>query len=389
MQTTTIDGELFKHYDLEQIYKDALYDQLELSEIFEQYLLAKYSISKDSPFLIIGMWLGETYQEEHLRVQSSLENYDGGITEPNKRVICLPLQKLVLCILHPMTERKTYHYFQQKIQNEWCLFSPESSIFIAQRCTGLADMATVLPTLLPQLHWNLVLGSRILIYPDKIKTLHITPFIYPTELDGLVETALLHRDIPALRDAFVKLWNISRHEVHTPDVLKSACTRFAILTAHIFSIHDKKRNEVALEEMLKALLASVYWAEIWHIILEFTVEMLKENEDEKEQSLLIIEAKKIMQYHYSSGITLEETADRLHVTEEYLSTVFKKETGITFSETIRSYRINKVKDLLVSSRLKIHDIAQAAGYSDGKYMSRVFREMVGMSPNEYRKARAD
>lgn len=77
---------------------------------------------------------------------------------------------------------------------------------------------------------------------------------------------------------------------------------------------------------------------------------------------------------------------RLFVTEEYLSRQFKKETGKSFSETVRGYRIEKVKKLLLNTHLKLNQIAELAGYSDPKYMSKVFKEEVGVLPNEFRKA---
>ena len=61
--------------------------------------------------------------------------------------------------------------------------------------------------------------------------------------------------------------------------------------------------------------------------------------------------------YYSEGITLEETASRLYVSEEYLSTQFKKETQSSFTETVRKFRIEKIKDLLLNSKLKLNQIA--------------------------------
>lgn len=92
-----------------------------------------------------------------------------------------------------------------------------------------------------------------------------------------------------------------------------------------------------------------------------------------------------MQEYYNQGITLEEIAEKLHVSEEYLSTQFKKETGKTFTETIKKYRLEHIKQLLLQSSLKLNQIADMVGYSDPKYMSKVFKEEVGMLPTEFRK----
>ena len=97
-------------------------------------------------------------------------------------------------------------------------------------------------------------------------------------------------------------------------------------------------------------------------------------------------AKEMIRKYYSQGLTLEQTAERLFVSEEYLSSQFKRETGKTFTETVRKYRIKKVKELLSETHLKLNQIAELSGYSDPKYMSRVFKEEVGMLPTEYRKS---
>ncbi len=62
-----------------------------------------------------------------------------------------------------------------------------------------------------------------------------------------------------------------------------------------------------------------------------------------------------------------------------------KRDGRTFTETIRGYRIERIKELLTATNWKLTKIAELAGYTDPKYMSRVFKEETGMLPLEYRK----
>ena len=56
---------------------------------------------------------------------------------------------------------------------------------------------------------------------------------------------------------------------------------------------------------------------------------------------MVKQAKKLIRKYYDQGITLEEIANRLYVSEEYLSAQFKKETGSTFTETIIQNRKSK------------------------------------------------
>ena len=83
--------------------------------------------------------------------------------------------------------------------------------------------------------------------------------------------------------------------------------------------------------------------------------------------------------------TLEEAERQLSVSPEYLSRQYKKETGLSFSEDLRRLKVEKVKTLLIGTTLNLTKIAAMTGFSNPKYMSRVFKEEVGVLPAEYRK----
>ena len=66
----------------------------------------------------------------------------------------------------------------------------------------------------------------------------------------------------------------------------------------------------------------------------------------------------------------------------------KKETGTSFTETVRKFKIMHVKELLLDTDLKLNQIAAMTGFSNPKYMSKVFKQEEGMLPNEYRRINA-
>ncbi len=119
---------------------------------------------------------------------------------------------------------------------------------------------------------------------------------------------------------------------------------------------------------------------------EFLFDYIKPREEEKEVTHLTVRrVRSMIQEFYQSGITLDEIASKLNVTPEYLGTQFHKEMGLTFSTYMKNFRINKAKELLCGTHMKLYEIAAKVGYSDPKYFSKVFKEMTGQLPADYRK----
>ena len=84
------------------------------------------------------------------------------------------------------------------------------------------------------------------------------------------------------------------------------------------------------------------------------------------------------------GVTLEEVAQSLDITPEYLSTLFNREMGENFSNFLKKFRMSHAKRLLRETDKKIGEIAIEVGYSDPKYFNRVFKAEEGISPGEFR-----
>lgn len=58
---------------------------------------------------------------------------------------------------------------------------------------------------------------------------------------------------------------------------------------------------------------------------------------------------------------------------------------LTFSEYVTRRRIQRAKELLMTTNLPINDIAEESGYKTAKYFIKIFRELEGMTPSAYRK----
>ncbi|MEK5490142.1 response regulator [Paenibacillus sp. FSL R7-0297] len=96
---------------------------------------------------------------------------------------------------------------------------------------------------------------------------------------------------------------------------------------------------------------------------------------------------KIRQYirsRLSEEITRDELAASVYLNPAYLSRLFKKETGLSMSDVIIQERLQKAKQLLEETELKITDIAERVGYTSLGSFSNLFKRMVGVTPQHYR-----
>lgn len=89
--------------------------------------------------------------------------------------------------------------------------------------------------------------------------------------------------------------------------------------------------------------------------------------------------------NYAGRLTLEDTARAVSLSPDYLSRIFRQETGNTFNHYLNQVRITKAKELIRHSDLRLTDISQMVGYDDQSYFTKVFRRLTGTAPNAYRK----
>ena len=89
--------------------------------------------------------------------------------------------------------------------------------------------------------------------------------------------------------------------------------------------------------------------------------------------------------HVSQQITLEEIASAVGYTEYYLTKKFKSETGVRMVDYIKEARIQQAKVLLLSE-LSIQEISDELQFNTRSYFSKVFKEVTGMTPVQYRES---
>lgn len=93
----------------------------------------------------------------------------------------------------------------------------------------------------------------------------------------------------------------------------------------------------------------------------------------------------VIRRNYHEPLKVSELAKQVGYTENYLSVLFKKETGETIMDFIARIRMDRARELLKDPRYKIYEVSEMVGYPDSNYFGKQFKKMEGLLPLEYRK----
>lgn len=109
------------------------------------------------------------------------------------------------------------------------------------------------------------------------------------------------------------------------------------------------------------------------------------NETDSEYSYHANRILTYIQIHFRKDLSLDHLAERMNLHPNYISSLFKKETGQTFVNYLNMLRIQAAQELLMSnSDLSVSSIGQQVGYDSKCYFSKVFKKYTGTTPGAYR-----
>ncbi len=112
--------------------------------------------------------------------------------------------------------------------------------------------------------------------------------------------------------------------------------------------------------------------------------LLVKNHSMKSYSLLVQKVITQIDLDLTADLSLKTQAKLQNVNASYLSSLFKKETGMTLTEYVNKKRIDQAIFLLNSTSMQIQTIAQYCGIPDVNYFTKTFKKYIGKTPREYR-----
>jgi len=108
-------------------------------------------------------------------------------------------------------------------------------------------------------------------------------------------------------------------------------------------------------------------------------------EAQLDENFLISQLKDYIAKNFESKITLDDLAQIVHYNPSYISSLFKKNTGLGINDYITNIRIKEATRLLVDTDKSIDDIAGSVGLSNNSYITYLFKKSLGITPSAYRR----
>jgi AraC-like DNA-binding protein/ligand-binding sensor protein len=99
---------------------------------------------------------------------------------------------------------------------------------------------------------------------------------------------------------------------------------------------------------------------------------------------VIARAKQFIAEHQTEELSLDQVAKSVHTSKFYFCKLFKKATGVNFTDYLSRVRTERAKNLLLNPNLRVSEIAYEVGFQSLTHFNRVFKRILGQSPTEYR-----
>lgn len=276
---------------------------------------------------------------------------------------------------------------QRQVQQ---LLNLQISIGISAPFYELGGIGSAYREGLDALKHRMILGAGIIIQYDQMNEhRHVLQLSYPQQLEHELLDAIKVAEEERAKELLTQLLHSVFQSDRSPHEFQFPLTR--LLNNLIISMQEsgitlkqlKHQQGSLLEQLLKIQHKQEIERWFWKTVIQPLVVIYRDRQEEQYHKLSekIID---LVQQYYDTDLTLEECAARLHYNANYLSSVFRKETSVSFSDYLTMYRFKMAKKWLAESDIAIKDIAAKLRYNNPQNFIRSFRKHEGMTPGQYR-----
>ncbi|MDX8045182.1 AraC family transcriptional regulator [Gracilibacillus sp. S3-1-1] len=296
-----------------------------------------------------------------------------------------------IIILDSENKANYTHTINQKvkiIQNKVMeLFHLSVSIGISNRFSDLQEANRAFKESKEALKYRLKMGESSIIFYENLNRRYSSVAPYPTAIKNKIFDGIKLSDKDKALSELSKFFDyIARHDMNHQQLE-------IILSRFLYELYELKELLGATVEDFQSTDMITYYQNLNSIeaihdwvskrIIIPLIDSIDAKDDSKNKKIsdrMI----RIIHEDYDKDISLDVIAAELHYNPNYLSSIFQKETGYSFSEYLLRYRLNKAKEWLVTTNMSVKEIAERLQYNNSQNFIRSFRKMEEITPGKYR-----
>lgn len=382
----TIRSKRMKQNKPEQILRNVILGNVCLDDEIMDRMRYICKCSEHGSYILLWGYMGGTADNYEEEVKKRFERCREKNYCSHVYFISAEREKSIICLMTDVDDKEWLLERIRKKEVGRYGTRPEYPVWAAETFDDLREIQEKAEALRKFITYGLVFEGKSLLTEKEIDYFVEEKFSYPYEIEKELKMAVCAEDSEGIRKGMHHFYEYMKGHRYSPDKIRQGYSK---MISYIQDLTDemnigagKKMHQFQMSYQFQKVIT---WKEIEELC-EKIFQFYSEESIEKNtiSNYIILKAISYIREHYAEGITLEEVARKLEITPEYLSTLFNREMNINFSTFIKEFRISHAKRLLKGTNLKIYEIAQKVGYQDPKYFNRVFKEVQGISPGEFR-----
>lgn len=236
--------------------------------------------------------------------------------------------------------------------------------------------------------FRMVYGNGCLIFEDDIEKIDNVEYEYPIEKENLLIDALMLGKINEVQNIFIEIVNNYREYFNSS--LNPVFLQLSIAINSAVNTLTKNGNpliEFNFNYFVKELNTAETIDEVNHLffkVFNYIITEVEEKKNSKHDDLIKHIIDIINKQYVDVNLSIDLIADSLDMSPIYLGRVFKKKMSVSMSDYINSVRMEKAKELLISTKYSINEIIENTGFVSSSYFYTFFRRVNGVTPSDYR-----
>lgn len=242
---------------------------------------------------------------------------------------------------------------------------------------------------LDALAYRVRLGSESILFIDEVEPVVEQTFRYPRELEFQIMEAVKQANPEQARERLhALLVYFFENPLNHHDYQHFIGRLFNNLTGLVQDAGESVQEVFEKETFTSEILVRMHTPDqieawLWRLVVQPLLVWMEERQRKQQVNISMLIISEIEQ-HYDQELSIDMFAARLHYHPSYISRVFKKDTGVNFSDYLSNYRIEIAKRWLAETDMRISDIAEKLQYSTASNFNRNFKKIVQVTPSQYR-----